>query len=780
MVKSIPVQPRPSLGLSSPLFLLVLLVVPAVFAIWQVKAPPVGTPTAPSDEFSITQAKTHVEAVAQQPHPMGTAEHERVRTYIVEQLTALGLESSVQETATVGRQPTVAGTVRNVLARLPGTDNSKAILLLAHYDSVPEGPGAGDDAAGVAVLLDAARALKAGSALKNDVIFLFSDAEENGLLGAKAFVDEHPWAADVGLVLNLEARGHYGPSLMFETSEGNGRLIQEFAQAVRSPQTSSLFFEVYKLLPQSTDFTVFKRAGIPGMNFAFINGLTHYHSQLDSIQNLSEASLQHQGDNILAMTKRFGNLDLTTLASANAVYFNLPGGLFIHYPAALVLPLMVLVVALFAGVVFLGFRRGLLSWKGMALGFGALLAALVSTYGLVFVLWSLIRLVHSGYAAMPAGDIYNRSWYFLGFPLLTIALNALLYAWFFRRASIADLTTGALLWSLLLSVVTSLLLPGGSYLFVWPLFFSLLGLGWLLYFPAQAADPWRRAIALSLTALPSLLLLPPSLYLLFVALTVQEAAILSTIVALSLGLLLPHLHLLTEHYGRLLPGAAATLGVLALLGGSLTAGFDASRPQPTNLFYGLNANTGEAVWASANTQTDSWTSQYLKAPTRAALPDYFPHITQSFLQSAAPAAPLAAPAVAVEEDRTQGDIRTMRFRITSERQAPVMLVYLDSKAQVLSAQVNGKLLLSSANVVSTAPGRWWGFTYHAPAPDGIELTVELKASEPFTMRVVDATYALPQLPGTNYPPRPANMLSAPFTGGDATLVSKSFIFEPQT
>src|SRR5258706_7442827 len=119
-------------------------------------------------------------------------------------------------------------------------------------------------------MLETLRALKSSPTLSNDVIALFSDGEEIGSLGAKAFVYQHPWAKDVGVVLNFEARGSSGPAIMFETSDKNGWLIKEVAKAAPRPAAHSLAPAIYQLLPNRTDFTVFKEAGFAGLNFAYI------------------------------------------------------------------------------------------------------------------------------------------------------------------------------------------------------------------------------------------------------------------------------------------------------------------------------------------------------------------------------------------------------------------------------------------------------------------------------------------------------------------------------
>ena len=145
----------------------------------------------------------------------------------------------------------------------------------------------------------------------NDVIILLSDGEEIGLFGAKAFVGDHPWVKDVGLVLNFEARGNEGPAFMFETSDHNGWLVKEFVQTASLPVAHSFIYNLYKLMPNDTDLTIFKDAGLNGLNFAFAEGLGHYHTTSDNLQELSKESLQHHGEYMLNLVRHFGELDLT-------------------------------------------------------------------------------------------------------------------------------------------------------------------------------------------------------------------------------------------------------------------------------------------------------------------------------------------------------------------------------------------------------------------------------------------------------------------------------------
>ena len=102
--------------------------------------------------------------VAAVPHPLGSPEDATARSYLVAQLTNLGLQPQIF--SSLGVDPTarviIAGKTNDIVGRLPGTASGPAIVLMAHYDSVSSAPGAGDDASGVASILEIVRALKHG------------------------------------------------------------------------------------------------------------------------------------------------------------------------------------------------------------------------------------------------------------------------------------------------------------------------------------------------------------------------------------------------------------------------------------------------------------------------------------------------------------------------------------------------------------------------------------------------------------------------------------------
>src|SRR5919107_1626896 len=283
---------------------------------------------APATEFSAARAFPHVEEIAAGVHVPGSDASDGVVDGLVATLSGLGLDTRVQNA--VGAVRTAAGEtrmarVRNVVAVLPGTEPTGRLFLTAHHDSVESGPGAADDAAGVAAVLETVRALTAGPALRNEVVVVLTDAEEACSCGAEAFATAHPLASAGGGVLNLEARGASGPPVMFETSPGNAALAEAYAAAVPHPVASSFAVEVYRAMPNSTDFSVLMAdGGFTGMNTAFIDGAAAYHSPQDVPQRLDRGTLQAMGDNALALARELGDRDLGTLArpgAEDATYF---------------------------------------------------------------------------------------------------------------------------------------------------------------------------------------------------------------------------------------------------------------------------------------------------------------------------------------------------------------------------------------------------------------------------------------------------------------------------
>lgn len=734
--------------------------------------PDINTNASPT-EFSSARAREYLKTIAVKPHPIGSPAHAEVRDYIFAELLKMGLQPQVQKTTAVNTRwgsPYRAATVENIVAKLEGTHNTRAVLLVAHYDAAPLSMGASDDGAAIVSLLETLRALKAGAPLKNDVIFLATDGEEIGLLGATAFVQQHPWAKDVGVVLNFEARGDHGPSVMFQTSDENGWLIDELAETVSRPVANSLSADIYKHLPNETDFTVFKQAGMNGLNFAYIEGVSSYHSSLDNLANLDERSLQHHGMYALALARRFGNSDLNgPISRSGAVYFDLFGRTLIHYSRTIALVLTTLVALIALGVIVRGLRRGLLTLSGQAWGFLALLLSMIgATLLVMLVWWALDTLAHSR-ASFQQGDTWTNHLYLTGFVLLTVATTTFVFSLFRKKVGVDNLATGALLWFLLLLIVSHVYFPGGSYLFVWPLLSALIA--WILKFtlPAEKLSLTRLCLISTVCAAPGIILISPLTYQLFVAAGISQTSVVVIPVTLLLGLLLINFELVASSFRWLLP-AAATLAAVCFIVAALLQ--PQHQPKGNEIFYALNADTGKAVWASGDAHPDEWTSQFLTSNAAAApLDDCLPWLnSEVFLQQPAPAATLAAPEIKVLDDQVQDQTRLINMRVTSAREAATLFIYFGTDFS--EAFVNGQALTKGPGAPAFEKGQL--LVYSAPPRDGIELLLKTKASEPLVLKVVDRSFQFPELSNVTVKARPNNIVPAPFSYSDSTFIGRTF------
>lgn len=750
-----------------------------ILSLYQASPPAAVSANAPAADFSSGRAMTHVQMLAKQPHPMGSIEHGVVRDYIFNTLATNGLQPSIQTATAVNRTADsmlVAATTQNVVARLQGTNNTKALLLSSHYDSRPQAFGASDDGAGVAAMLETLRALKSGAPLQNDVIFLFTDGEEDGLLGANAFTDEHPWAKDVGVVLNFDARGNSGPSMMFETSKSNGWLIQEFAKAAPYPVANSLLVEVYRLLPNSTDFTVFNAHGIQGLNFAYIDGLPSYHTLLDNAQTFDERSLQHHGSYALALARQFGSVDLRQSPRPDRVYFDLLGLRLVHYSKMWVLPLAIFAVLLFIALVVIGLRFRILTVRGIALGCVAFLSTAILVAGVEKLLWALIFKLRYAGEFRPPGDTYYTGLYVIGFAVVAVAITLAVYNLFRKKTSWENLAAGALVWWVILMLVVSFYLPGASYLLTWPLIFSSAGfVGYCVLKNRQRREGFGIVLLLA-AAVPGLVLIVPLVHQFFIGLTLNLVWLIAIVMLLQLGLLVPQLTMMTRDRKWLLSGVAALVGAGFIVAPMLMTGVSAQHPKFNSIFYAFNSDTGHAVWASMDPKADEWTSKFLSAqPPRNTLIEFFPQTRtpDRLLQNAAPLVSLAPPQVDVVNDEKNGDVRTLRLRVKSNRSASVLFLYVDSKVEILNASLNDEQFDQNNTAMLRRNKGIWNMRYLAIPPEGVLLGVTFKSSEPLKIRVVDQSYGIPQVPGITA--RPDYMIPWwPNSLSDTTLVSKSF------
>jgi MFS family permease len=731
-----------SRGLS--LLSLAVLVVLTVVSLWTVWPPAPAPADAPADTFSADRAFQHVQEIGQEVHPAGSAAAGAVRRHIVDTLTGLGLDPAVE--AGVGATGALGSTyglaaVENVVAVIPGTDSTGRIFMVAHYDSVQVSYGANDDGAGTATLLETVRALREGPALKNDIVLVFTDAEEACLCGAEAFVHDDPLGADGGVVLNFEARGASGPAIMFETSRGNAALVDVYS-TVPYPVGSSMAVEVYRILPNDTDFTPFREQDrFTGLNSAYIDGSAVYHSPEDRPEYMDLASLQHHGSNALALARHLGDDDIAALSvpsADDATYFPVLGQL-ARYPGWLVWPVAVLALLSVVALGWLSVRRGLVRGRRLAAGFAWGLAPIVLAAVVAQLFWMLLVALRPGYGEMI--DPWQPWWFRAGLMALVATVLLVWFGALRGRLGAPALVIGALGWLAVLGLLLAAVTPGGSYLAALPALAG--GIGGIV---ALRAGDTARVVVSTVVGAVAVVVLAPIVLLFLPALGLATGAA-PALFAVLLGLaLLPVLDRLVPSGRRaLLPGLVAGAVAVVCVGvGLVVDRFDEEHPLPTQLMYALDADSGKAWWVSSEVKPSGWTSQYVSGHEDVA--STFPLLGDGVWTGKAEAADLPAPEVTTDSDTTSGGVRTLELTIAPQRQ--VRLVSMNvADAGVRSAEVEGR-------DVPVADGTF-DVVFNAPPADGVHVTLTLDPDKAAILRVADGSDGLEDLPG--FRPRPTGV-----------------------
>ena len=691
--------------------------------------------------------------VARAPHMSGSAEHDRVRETIVRALTELGFEVDVQEATVVvpfGRLHH-AVTVRNIVGRKRGTASTGGVALASHYDTEQLTPGAGDDGAAIAATLEAVRALSQQEPLRNDLYVLVTDAEELGVLGARAFVDQHPWWPEIDLLLNFEARGAAGASVMFETSADNGWIVREFARVDPYPVASSLFFEIYERLPRDTDFTIYKRAGVAGLNFALAEGADKYHRPTDTIEKLSKASLQHHGEHALALTRHFGNLDLAAPKQApNVVYFGVPGFGIVSYGFGLAIVFLGAALVFSGRVVWRGIAARVLAWTGIATGLGVLVAAAAVAAGVAAALLKVIAVFHHESGSLVGRELYDESWYGFAVACIGVAAYATVFALARLRVGAASLAAGALLIPLALATFATLQAPGVSMLFVWPSLFAIVALAWLVTRPQDASFAGVDLAIVALCSVGAILVFFPLVWAVYVGFSIAGAPVLAVVVTLMLASIVPLFEVTARVHKWWLPATASLLAVAFAVVGVAGARPSAERPLPEDLVYVLDRDAREAFWATQQMGGGEWLEQFFdSATTQASLSAYLV-LGGTYRLAPAPLTDFARTDIAVLMSvSTNENLRTVRLEIRPGL-APELLSV---------ARVTGSSRLLAVNGVAvqqaTAADRLnWQLRHFGRPPNGaLVLDLEIEGHEPIELAVVEGVMRLPALPGVDRPPK---------------------------
>ncbi len=739
------------------------------YSLYLLRPPEPKPAAAPARAFSAERAFEHVLEIGREPHPLGSEENAAVREYILNELQELGVEADVKEGLSMQHGIGMAAYVQNIFAKIPGTNPQKTILLMAHYDSVPNGRGAGDDGAGVAAILEVIRALQSQEPLKNNVWILFTDGEELGLLGAEFFIQNNNNWKQIDLVMNVEGRGSSGASIMFETSVNNAALIKHFAEATAYPVANSLSYTVYTLLPNSTDLSVMKEAGLTALNFAFIEDHLNYHTLQDNPENLSPATLQHHGSNLLSNVRYFGSRNFDLESSYDMVYFkNLAGGI-LYYPAYWSFPTALIVFILFAVLLIVEYKRKNLSAGKFLLGI--LSFTLITLLGafLTYSGWALMESLHPAYRWLAQGEVYVHQWYLWGFSALMLAVSLAAYRWLHPKLKDFNLQAGIYTVWILLSLTSAWLLPTASYLFIWPVLFAASGI--FIASNYFEVNSWPRFLIICISIFPALFIVFPYIPTIQTTMTTNMLWVSMLLLMLLIGLCRPLINLIVEPYTYRWSITFAALFLIAMIGASISSGFDAEHKKQNSLIYAVELSSEDAYWLSSDPEPDAWTSRFLGEGHQRIIPEKFNFFWRNrYLRAEAPFHPVKKAHVSLLADSVGDSLRYIRLQVQSQAEALKMRFGTDLKTGFVKVKIMGEVLYDRTQPFPGQRPKLSRFYYFGDLNETVEMTVAVPtAADSLAFNLQFISKDLFNSIIENYESRLPFMMPIPFKLSDAVV-----------
>jgi hypothetical protein len=782
------------------------LVAAALIAWWGERTPPPQPAGAPVSAFSAERALVDIRGFASVPHPVGSDADRQARDFVVRRMVELGLSPQVRPGAGVYR-PRYAdniisgGYVQDVVGVLPGRDRAApALALMAHYDSVPASSGASDDAAGVATALEVVRAIKAKGTPARDVVVLITDGEEAGLLGADAFFRADPLARHVGFVVNMEARGSGGRVQMFQTAAMNAGAIRLMQGSAPRTQASSLSGFIYENMPNDTDFTVSKRAGTPGLNYAFAGRQFDYHSPSSTPATQDPGTLQDMGDQVLPTTMALAFAPALPAAGESLVYANTPGGFLLAYPPLVGWLLLTGAAFLAAWGVVRARRLEPFAWLDLARGAAAALFGLATGAATLhlarkltgaamgyleqrFLLaqvgrWetALMLLAVGVMLLATAHAARGKRWLIALLPLAaglaSFALDpgdkvgliegvvggALAVAAYGRPASRPGAWTGVLVLGLVIGCSAQAVAPAAAVVFAWPLALAALASA------LTAGGARKDVVALGLLALAA------ALGMAFAA-TLAHAAYISLdlVELLCLPMLMAAIVVWplaqTEEGAppaRLLGPALILVGLAVTLAVRFNHPYDARHPDVTDVAYRLDQDARKGWRVSFTPQRNAWTTAVLTADGGKIGKTTSGRRDQKV--DAAPAPYIDAPAPQLTFAKDAGDVV---LHVAPQADARVIDLKLSSNTAATVVGVGGVPVKTPIKPGGNALVRW------SAAQPGFDVVIHPGGPGKLTA-YYSATIEHWPAPAKPLPPRPKDVM--PFDTSDSTVLEGSRSF----
>tara|TARA_R110000787_G_scaffold45993_4_gene111912 strand:+ start:1761 stop:4058 length:2298 start_codon:yes stop_codon:yes gene_type:complete len=749
----------------------------ALWSFYDTSPSSVKSPKSTTD-FSVEKALSHLKEISKESHHVGTEAHKTVQNYIVSELQKLGLEPTIQTQTIINKKMFAGTTVENIIVKIDGSETGKSLLLLSHYDSNPHSAlGASDAGSGVVTILEGLRAyLAKNQQPKNDIIILISDAEELGLLGAKAFVEYHPLAKNIGLVLNFEARGSGGPSYMLlETNGKNSKMITEFLKANPTyPASNSLLYSIYKKLPNDTDLTVFRENGdINGFNFAFIGDHFDYHTVQDSYERLDRTTLAHQADYLMNLLNYFSDSDIENLQSdVDLIYVNFPFVKLLTYPFSWVMPLYIVAGVLLLILVFFGIASNKIKLNQLLIGFIPSILSLILCGGVSYYLWKLLLIIHPPYKDMLHGFTYNGYWYIIAFVCLNIWLLFLIYKKFTKKDNSTSLLIAPIVVWMIINFLIQEDFKGAGFLII-PVFIAevILAIS-IFYKPSNKNFP----VLFAVLSIPTIYILAPLVKLFPVGLGLKMLFISALFLALLFGLLLPVINASKSRKGFSKLAGILTLVFFSIA--TLNAGFDVDNRKPNSLVYVQNMMDSTSYWGTYNNVLDDYVSQKItknlitenlaSAETKSKYNTRFRHYKKGKNR------PLKGSSVTIGLDTVIGTERVLEFTIAPNRKINKYELSVRDSLYFNHLSVNN-IPVNEGNSFSIKRGSF--LVYHmANADEGLQIRLTISKEAHPTILLNEISYNLLNNPLFKIKPRSKEMMPMPFVSNDAIMLTQQIQF----
>ncbi len=705
--------------------------------------------------FSAARAQAHVQALAQAPRPAGSGTNARAREYLLARIRALGLEPDVQvDTVSATSwdwmshgQSTVA-TARNIVVRKRGAARRGAVLAMAHYDSAATTPGAADGGASAAALLETLRVLQAGPPLDNDLLFVFTDADTVQAMGARAFMQAHPWAERVRVALRFDNAGNRGPLELIGAAHADGFALDAWTRGAPQPHGSSFMAELYDRLPQSAGAAPLAAGAFPVLHFATTQGPLGWEGMHDVPQRLSSASLQHEGDTMLALLRRLGNANLALASPPHGqVFFTLPLAGMAHYDYRTIWPLTLLCCALGAWACRTALRNRISGTDIVDAMFSVVFSAIFATF-VAYLCREMLPALQARYPAAVLADDDGVRWQLAAFMLVPAAVFIALQRRLQRRLGVAATALGVLLAADIALVATSARAPGASYALAWPLLAA--HAAWLALtgertWTSRTWTPARRAAVAVAGTLPALVLLLPATHASFVFCTPAWLVLPSSLVCLLAGLCGMALDALARRWlvRPLLLAAGVSFGMAYAAVPRVP-----DLPTPSRLVYYKDTPSWQAFWLHPAGPLDAWTRQVFPNTLHPyPLPYLFGRDADPVWYAAAQKDDSVAwPDLVIDKDVRSPRRRHVEFTLRSHNRAPDITVRVQG-ACPWRTSVNGRVLTEKSCFS-------WNLALHGMEDEPQRFAFDFAGDPPFLVYIQER---IPGLPGRDLPPRPAGL-----------------------